>query len=298
MDREWRRFGSKRKACQACGIAPSSLYYKQKRAPLAKSRADADLRDLIERIQAEFPFYGYRRIWEEITQEHGIRVNTKRIRRIMRENGLKSLIWRGFKVKTTDSEHLYGYAPNLLAGKTVTAPDQVWVTDLTYIRIAGGFVYLDCVMDLFTRKIVGYALSDRLDASVCLRALDDAIRVRKPRPGLIHHSDRGVQYACAEYRDRLAEHGFLASMSAKGHCYDNAFMESFFKSLKAEEVYLTEYETREDVEKSIPRFIEDVYNRKRKHSSLGYRSPEDYERLAGQGQLKKLGLPQSVEVSP
>lgn len=217
---------------------------------------------------------------------------------MMQENGLKALIWRGFKVKTTDSDHLYGYAPNLLAGKQVTRPDQVWVTDLTYIRIAGGFVYLDCVMDLFTRKIVGYALSDRLDASICLKALDDALQSRKPKPGLIHHSDRGVQYACTEYRDRLVAHGLLASMSAKGHCFDNAFMESFFKSLKAEEVYLTEYETKDDVEKSIPQFIEEVYNRKRKHSSLGYRSPEDYEELASKGQLKKLGLPQSVKVSP
>lgn len=256
--------------------------------------------DLIEKIQTrkECQAYGYRRICEELKQEHGIRVNSKRVRRIMRENGLKAMIWRGFKVKTTDSKHLYGYAENLLAGRTVSGPDQVWVTDLTYIRIAGGFVYLDCVMDLFTRKIVGYALGDTLETKLCLRALDDAIRVRNPRPGLIHHSDRGVQYACTEYRDRLSSHGILASMSAKGHCYDNAFMESFFKSLKAEEVYLTEYETKEDVEKSIPRFIEAVYNRKRKHSSLGYRSPEDYEELARLGQLKKLGLPQSVEVSP
>lgn len=216
----------------------------------------------------------------------------------MREHGLKALIWRGFKVKTTDSEHLYGYAPNLLAGRHITGADQVWVADLTYIRIAGGFVYLACVMDLFTRKIVGYALSDRMEAEICLRALKFALATRKPAAGLLHHSDRGVQYACTEYRECLEAHGITPSMSAKGYCYDNAFMESFFKSLKAEEVYLTEYETKEDVEKSIPRFIEAVYNRKRKHSSLGYRSPEDYERLARQGQLKKLGLPQSVEVSP
>jgi putative transposase len=258
------------------------------------------LRDLIERIQAqrECAAYGYRRIVEELRQEHGIHVNSKRVRRVMRENGLKALIWKGFKVKTTDSDHLYGYAPNLLTGRTINRADEVWVADLTYVRIAGGFVYLACVMDLFTRKIVGYSLSDRLEAEVCLRALDQAIQERKPRPGLIHHSDRGVQYACTEYRDRLSQHGILASMSAKGYCFDNAFMESFFKSLKAEEVYLTEYETKEDVEKSIPQFIEEVYNRKRKHSSLGYRSPETYEELAKTGQLKKLGLPQSVEVTP
>ena len=214
MDREWRKFGSKRKACKACGLAPSSLYYEQKGPPLDKARADADLRDLIESIQAEYPFYGYRRVQQEIAQEHGIQVNAKRIRRVMRENGLKALIWRGFKVKTTDSEHPHGYAPNLLAGVTVTAPNQVWVTDITYIRIIGGFVYLACVMELFTRKIVGYALGDTLESSLCLRAQDDAIEARQPSPGLIHHSDRGVQYACTEYRDRLSQHGILASMSA------------------------------------------------------------------------------------
>lgn len=230
----------------------------------------------------------------------GLRVNRKRIQRLMKENGLKALIWRGFKVKTTDPNHNFGYAPNLIAGTQVKNINEVWVTDITYIRVNSGFVYLAAVMDLFSRNIVGWAISRHIDAELCKTALNCAIAQRKPLPGLIHHSDRGVQYACDEYRELLKSAGMVASMSAKGYCYDNAFMESFFKTLKAEEVYLTEYETIADVEKNIPRFIEAVYNRKRLHSSLGYRSPMEYERLAAQGkrQLEKLGVQTVVQVSP
>ncbi len=253
---------------------------------------------LLEKIQLEFPAYGYRRLHEELEKGRGITVNEKRIRRVMNKYGLKALIWRGFKVKTTNSLHNFGYAENKISGITVKAKNEVWVTDITYIRISSYFVYLACVMDLFTRKIVGYALSDRLEATVCLQALRNAVEAEKPKPGLIHHSDRGVQYACTDYREELEKSGMTPSMSAKGYCYDNAFMESFFKTMKAEEVYLTEYETTEDVEKNISRFIEEMYNHKRRHSSLGYYSPEEYEHLAGKGLLKKLGIPQFVKVSP
>jgi transposase InsO family protein len=213
--------------------------------------------------------------------------------------GLRALIWRGFTIKTTDSEHYYGYAPNHIRGTEVTRLDQVWVADITYIRIKAAFVYLATVMDLYSRKIVGWSISDRIDATLCLAALNDAIEKRKPQPGLIHHSDRGVQYACDEYKAVLEKHGILPSMSAQGYCYDNAFMESFFKTLKAEEVYLTEYETKDDVLKSIPEFIENVYNKKRIHSSLGYYSPVEYEKLAVQGKklLKKMGAPTIVQVT-
>jgi putative transposase len=218
----------------------------------------------------------------------------------MRKFGLKALIWRGFKVKTTDSDHDYGYAPNRIAGMEVSRINQVWVSDITYIRIRYGFVYLATVMDLYSRNIVGWAISDRINAGLCLTALSLAIEKRCPKPGLIHHSDRGVQYACEEYKAMLEKHKMLASMSAQGHCYDNAFMESFFKTLKSEEVYLTEYETIKDVEKSIPRFIEDVYNTKRIHSSLGYYSPVEFEKLAAKGKalLKKLGVSPVVQISP
>ncbi len=230
--------------------------------------------------------------------EYGLTVNEKRIRRIMRKFGLKALIWRGFKVKTTDPNHNFGYAENRIAGRIVKSRNEIWVTDLTYIRIGSEFVYLSCVMDLFTRKIVGWSISERLDVSVCLDALRSAVLTEKPEKGLIHHSDRGVQYACTLYREELEKNGMIPSMSAKGYCYDNAFMESFFKTLKAEEVYLTEYETLEDVKKNIPRFIEEMYNKKRRHSSLGYYSPEEYEKLAGKGLLKKLGIPQFIQISP
>jgi putative transposase len=292
-------FGSVQKACKAVELAPSSYYYRKKSNPIEKLQRDADLRDLIEKIQLKFPQYGVRRVHMELKRHYGMDINRKRVQRIMQKFDLKALIWRGFKIKTTDSDHDYGYAPNRIRGIEVTQLDQVWVADITYIRIKAGFVYLATVMDLYSRKIVGWSISDRIDAALCRDALMDAIEKRNPKPGLIHHSDRGVQYACDEYKAVLEKHGILPSMSAQGYCYDNAFMESFFKTLKAEEVYLTEYETKDDVLKSIPEFIENVYNKKRLHSSLGYYSPVEYEKLAGQGKklLKKMGAPTIVQVT-
>jgi len=216
----------------------------------------------------------------------------------MKEHALKPLIWRGFKVKTTDPNHNYGYANNRLAGLMVTRRNQAWVTDITYVRIKYGFVYLAAVMDLFTRKIVGFAISGLIDAELCMQALRVAVENELPQPGLIHHSDRGVQYACNEYRSELDRQDMIPSMSAKGYCYDNAFMESFFKTLKAEEVYLTEYETIRDVLNSIPKFIQEMYNVKRMHSSLGYLSPVEYEELASKNLLEKRGIPSFVQVGP
>lgn len=292
-------FGSVQKACEAVELAPSSYYYRKKSQSIEKQKNDADLQDLIEQIQSELPQYGVRRVHMELVRNYGMKINHKRVQRIMQKCGLKALIWRGFKIRTTDSDHDYGYAPNRIRGIEVTHMDQVWVADVTYIRIKTGFIYLATVMDLYSRRIVGWAISDRIDAALCKAALMDAISKRKPSPGLIHHSDRGVQYACDEYNTVLREYGILASMSAQGYCYDNAFMESFFKTLKAEEVYLTEYETKDDVLKSIPEFIENVYNKKRLHSSLGYFSPVDYEKLAEQGKklLKKNGAPTIVQVT-
>ena len=282
-------FGSVSSACKIVGLAVSSYYYK-KNNNSKRAQDNADARDLIERVQAEFPFYGHRRIHEWLERKQGITINEKKILRIMREFGLKALIWRGFKVKTTDSNHPHGYAPNRLPGMKITGINQIWVTDLTYIRILTGFVYLAAMLDLYSRKIVGWAISMRLDAELCLEALNDAIEKRNPSARLIHHSDRGVQYGCERYRNRLEARGIISSMSAKGYCYDNAFMESWFKTLKAEEVYLTEYETIEDVLKNIPNFIDNVYNKKRLHSSLNYFSPEEFEELAQKGQLGKHGI--------
>jgi putative transposase len=215
----------------------------------------------------------------------------------MKKYGLKALIWRGWKIKTTDADHNFGYAKNLLPGMRLTGINQVWVADITYVRILSGFVYLAAILDLFSRRVVGWAISAKIDTELCLEALNIAIEKRRPSAGLIHHSDRGVQYACHEYKDRLTEAGLVPSMSAKGYCYDNAFAESFFKTLKAEEVYLTEYETIKDVIKAIPRFIEAVYNEKRLHSSLGYFSPEEFEKMAERKQLQKHGL-QPVMILP
>lgn len=296
VDNYLKQFESVSEACRIVGISSSSYYYRPKETSVEAAKADADVRDRIEAVQAEFPFYGYRRIHHHLERLNGITVNEKRILRIMRENGLKALIWRGFKHKTTDSNHSFGYAPNLLPGKLITGVNQVWVTDLTYIRIATGFVYLSAILDLFSRRVVGWAVSSKINAELCLAALDDAIEKRKPATGLIHHSDRGVQYACDQYRSRLKELGMIASMSAKGYCYDNAFMESWFKTLKAEEVYLTEYEKLDDVLKSIPRFIEDVYNEKRLHSSLSYFSPVEFEDLAAKGLLEKNGIHPVIQI--
>ena len=163
----------------------------------------------------------------------GETVNTKKIRRIMDEYGLKAVIWKGFKVKTTDSDHEHGYAPNLLPGKVITGVNQVWVTDITYICITTGFVYLAAILDLFSRKVIGWAISKSLHHSMCLEALKMAIETRKPPKGCIHHSDRGVQYACPGYREFAQKFGLIISMSAKGYCYDNAFMESWFKTLRS-----------------------------------------------------------------
>lgn len=290
VDRHREQLGSVSSACRAVGLALSSFYYRSRQDARVKARQDADLRDRIEEIQAEFPAYGYRRVRRELKNRFNLLVNDKRVRRIMKEFGLKALIWRGFKVKTTDSRHNEGYAPNRVAGRSLTSINQVWVADITYIRVLEGFVYLAAILDLYSRKVVGWAISTRIDHELCLRALDEAISKRRPEPGLVHHSDRGVQYACGAYRDRLAEHGILPSMGAKGYAWDNAFMESWFKTLKAEEVYLTEYETIEDVLKNISRFIEGVYNTKRMHSSLGYLSPDEFERLAREGRLQQHGL--------
>lgn len=257
------------------GLSRSSYYYRPSNPSAEKLQADAELRDRLEEIALRFPRYGYRRMTAQLRRE-GWLVNHKRVLRLMRESDL--LVRSKQKwLRTTDSRHGFRIWPNLYRQATPTGINQVWVADLTYIRLLWEFVYLAVILDAFSRRVVGYALSRRLDASLTLGALGAALADRRPPPGCIHHSDRGVQYACADYVKRLTEAGFRISMSRRGNPFDNAQAESFFKTLKHEEVNLTQYRNFEEAAASIPAFIEEIYNRERLHSALGYLSPVEFE---------------------
>ncbi len=255
------------------GLARSSYYYRAKGRSEAK--ADADIRDRLEALALRFPRYGYRRMTAQLKRED-YRVNHKRVLRIMREARLL-VKTKKRTVRTTDGRHRYAVYPNLYKNVEVETIDTVWVADITYIRVLLGFVYLAVILDAFSRKVVGYTLSKSLDARLTLTALKSALQARRPKRGCIHHSDRGVQYACDEYVGLLETHGFRGSMSSKGNPYENAQVESFFKTLKTEEVYLMDYRDWDGVVRHLPVFIEDVYNRERLHSALGYVSPEEFE---------------------
>ena len=272
-------------------LASSSYYYQPVTDSEEQDQSDALLRDHIERLQGEFPGYGYRRLGQQLRRE-GIVVNDKKIRRVQRKYQLFPIRWQSFKIATTDSNHGHKVYPNLLAEKTVTGINQAWVADITYIRIVKGFVFLAAILDRYSRKVIGWAISKRIDAELCVAALKIALDNAQPPSGCIHHSDRGVQYACREYVALLERAKMKISMSRTGNPYDNAHMESFFKTLKYEEVHLSNYETYDDVIQRLPHFIEEVYNNKRLHSALGYLPPKEYEmaiqstKTAGHAPLK------------
>jgi len=228
----------------------------------------------LKALAIENPGYGYRRMTEAIRRER--LVNNKRVRRVMTRLGLLVRPRRRW-IRTTNSDHGLPVFANLLRGLRIERINQVWAADLTYIRLGHGFVYLAIILDLYSRKVVGWALGRRITSELTLAALQVALDARGNVTGCIHHSDRGVQYAAGEYVAALKRAGLEPSMSRKGNPYDNAFVESFMKTFKVEEVYLKDYRTYDDVVENVPRFIEAVYNAKRLHSSIGYRSPDQFE---------------------
>jgi len=254
------------------GLPRSTFYYRSTARHLELD--DVRLAGLIDEIHSEFPCYGYRRVMRVLAAQGHI-VNHKRLKRVMR--GLQALRRRRF-VRPTDSDHDLPVFPNLYQNRIPPMPDMIWVADITYIHIASGFVYLAVILDACSRKVVGYAISRRIDTQLTLAALKAAMACRNPKPGnCIFHSDRGAQYTSARYRDTLAGYGLIGSMSAVANPYDNAQAESFMRTLKVEEVYLAGYETFADVAARLPIFIEDVYNERRMHSALDYLTPNRFE---------------------
>jgi putative transposase len=257
------------------GRVSRSSFYRFDPERKVDAERDTDLRDAIQRIALEWPSYGRPRITAELRRQ-GWRVNPKRVYRLMREDNLLCLRRRKFVI-TTDSDHGLPVYPNLARDRVLGGIDQLWVADITYIRLETEFVYLAVILDACSRRVIGWALDRRLEASLTLQALRMALAQRRPGPGLVHHSDRGVQYASRDYIDLLQAHGVVISMSRRGNPYDNATCESFLKTLKYEEVYRSEYRDLAEARAAIGRFLEQVYNQKRLHSALGYLPPAQFE---------------------
>lgn len=262
--------------CQLAGVSRAGYYRSfQEQCPVEE---EMQLRSLIQKIFVENRrHYGYRRVWEELTKQ-GIVVNHKRVRRLMLADNLLAVQRKQFVI-TTDSNHRLEIAVNLARRMKLTGINQLWVADITFIQVWSEFVYLAVVLDAFSRKVVGWELSRSLSSGLALVALEKAIADRQPPPGLVHHSDRGAQYACREYVALLEKHQMVASMSRPGNPYDNAKCERFMQTLKREEIYASAYRDMEHLRANIEEFIERYYNQKRLHSALGYRSPEEFEKM-------------------
>lgn len=261
--------------CRLAGVSRKGFYrFDPERV---REDHDMDLRDAIQRIALDMPSYGRLRIAAELKRRGWI-VNHKRVQRIMGEDNLLCLRRRKFVVATTDSRHDFRIYRNLARKMPLSGINQLWTADITYIRLETEFVYVAVVLDAFSRKAIGWAVDRTLEASLPLAALKMALAKRQFKPGLVHHSDRGVQYASNEYAGLLIEHGIQISMSRKANPYDNAQTESFMKTLKYEEVFRQEYRDLAEAGRSLRHFIEKVYNQKRLHSALGYRPPAEFEK--------------------
>ncbi len=259
--------------CEAFQV--SRIDYYRRHQEVAQEDADLELREKIQAVALEMSAYGYRRITAEL-RRRGEVVNHKRVLRLMREDNLLCLRKRKF-ICTTDSKHSQRIYPNLAGELTISRIDELWVADITYIRLLREFIYLAVILDAYSRRCIGWALGRSLQSSLAVEALTMTLSTRTVEPGLVHHSDRGVQYASGEYTDLLKEQGILISMSRRGNPYDNAKAESFMKTLKMEEVYLYDYENLAEARSRIGYFLEDVYNQKRLHSALGYVPPAEFE---------------------
>ena len=258
------------------GVSRASFYRFGKDNP-SRTDSDMDLRDAIQRVALEWPSYGRPRITAEL-RRRGWKVNPKRVYRWMREDDLLCVRKRKFVV-TTDSNHDRKVYPNLAGDMVLTGIDQLWVADITYIRLGSEFVYLAVVIDAYSRRVIGWALERTVEDDLPLAALRQALELRQPAPGVVHHSDRGSQYASGDYTDLLKAHGCQISMSHKASPWENAGCESWMKTLKSEEVYRQEYRDLAEARASIAQFIEEVYNHKRLHSALGYRPPVEFEHV-------------------
>jgi putative transposase len=260
--------------CEVADVSRAGYYRFLK--PAGENEEEMELRDAVQRTAIKRPTYGYRRITEQLRRD-GREVGYKRVLRIMREDNLLCLNRKSF-VRTTDSGHGLPVYPNLAKGLKLERLNQLWVADITYIRLLCEFVYLAVILDAFSRRVIGWALGKTLQDDLSLAALKLAISHGRVEEGLVHHSDRGSQYASCAYTGLLKEHSIQISMSRRGNPYDNAKAESFMKTLKYEEVYRTEYRDFNDAQRRIGRFIESVYNRDRLHSALGYSTPVEFER--------------------
>jgi putative transposase len=269
-----------RKLCEMLSVSPAG-FYASKRPPSQRANDNAELAAEIRAIFDESRRrYGAPRIRAELAAR-GRKVSLNRVARIMRELGLRARRKRRF-VPTTDSKHAMPVAPNVLDRDfTADAPNKIWVTDITYVWTREGWLYLAAILDLYSRRVIGWSMSESLSREIALDALDMALRSRKPPAGLLHHSDRGSQYASGDYQTALTERGIRCSMSRKGDCWDNAVAESFFASLKTELVNEADYVTRAEARSAIFEYLEVFYNRRRRHSSLGYVCPVDYELMYG-----------------